>query len=62
MEKIYVTIQGFELGLPAQVTSTVTTTPLRTTYKVADNKKTFQLGFPACLQMGPGFKSPWFSS
>jgi hypothetical protein len=27
--KKYVTSQGFELGIPAQVTSTETTTPLR---------------------------------
>jgi hypothetical protein len=30
-EKKYVTFQGFELGIPAQVTSNVTTTPLRMT-------------------------------
>jgi hypothetical protein len=29
--KIYVTTQGFELGLPVQVISTVATTPLRMT-------------------------------
>jgi hypothetical protein len=29
--KKYVTTQGFELELPVQVTSTVTTTPLRMT-------------------------------
>jgi hypothetical protein len=39
VEKKYVTTQGFELGLPAQVTSTVTTTPLKMTVTVADNKK-----------------------
>jgi hypothetical protein len=33
-----VTTQGFELGLPAQVTSTLTTTPLRMTLTLADNK------------------------
>jgi hypothetical protein len=59
--KKYVTSQGFELGIPAQVYSTETTTPLRMTLIVADNKKKFQLGLPACLQMGPGFKSPWLS-
>jgi hypothetical protein len=37
--KKYVTTQGFELWLPAQVTSTVTTTSLRMTYTIADNKK-----------------------
>jgi hypothetical protein len=37
--KKYVTTQGIELGLPAQVTSTVTTTPLRII--LADNKKFF---------------------
>ncbi len=41
------TTQGFELGLPAQVTSTVTTTPLRTTYLAVDNTKLLT-GF-ACL-------------
>ncbi len=61
MEKKIESIKGFELGLPAQVTSTVTTSPLRTTETIADNKKNFQLDLPPCLQMGPGFKSPWFS-
>ncbi len=60
MGKKYETTQGFELGLPAQVTSTVTTTPSRMTLIEADKKK-LQLGLPACIQMGPGFKSPWFS-
>jgi hypothetical protein len=55
-----VTTNGFELGLSALVTSTVTTTPLRMSEIAADNKK-IQVGLPACLQMGPGFKSPWFS-
>ncbi len=43
MEKIYVTTRGFELGLSAQVTSSVTTTPLRMTENCAasDNKKSF---------------------
>jgi hypothetical protein len=60
--KKYLISQGFELGIPACITSTETITPLRMTYTVADNKKkNFQLGLTACLQMGPGFKSPWFS-
>jgi hypothetical protein len=35
--KKYVTIQGFELELLAQVTSTVTTTPVRMTLTAEDN-------------------------
>ena len=48
MGKQYVTIQGFELVLPAQVTSIITTTPLRMTWIAADNKKKLSTGF-ACL-------------
>jgi hypothetical protein len=33
-------MEGFELGLPALVTSTITITPLRMTFPVADNEKT----------------------
>jgi hypothetical protein len=46
--KQYVTIQEFELVLPAQVTSIITTTPLRMTWIAADNKKKLSTGF-ACL-------------
>ncbi len=48
MDKKYVTTQGFELRLPAQVFSTVTTTPLRIS-QIADNKK-LSTGF-ACLPL-----------
>jgi hypothetical protein len=34
-------MEGFELGLLALVTSTITTTPLRMTFPAADNEKTF---------------------
>jgi hypothetical protein len=47
----YVSTQGFELGHTALVTSTVTTTPLRMTYTVANNNKKLSTGF-ACLPSG----------
>ena len=54
MEKICVTPQGFELGMPVQVTSTVATTPLRMTSITADNKKTFNMVCLLAFRWGLG--------
>jgi hypothetical protein len=46
--------KGFELGPPVQVTSTVTTTPLRMTLIAADNNITFNWIFLLAFRSGLG--------
>ncbi len=58
--KKFVITQEIEPRLPALIFYSITTTPLRTVYRIKKITN-FELGLLACLQMGPGFESPWFS-
>jgi hypothetical protein len=53
-----VTMKEFELGLPAQVSNVITTTPARMMQAIADHFKKVSTEFVCLHPDMPGFESP----